>query len=116
MNGNLNSSNCANSPLGEGGILELATIDIKQGTNTDFENNLEKAQHVISQSKGYISHQFQKCIEQENRYILLIKWETLEAHTKGFRESELFKEWRALIGPFFESAPQVQHYELKFEM
>ena len=97
-------------------ILELATIDIKLGTNIDFESNLEKAHHVISQSKGYIGHQFQKCIEQENRYILLIKWETLEAHTKGFRESELFKEWRALIGPFFESAPQVQHYELKFEM
>lgn len=91
-------------------VLELATIDIKQGTNTDFETALEKAQHVISQSKGYISHQFQKCIEQENRYVLLIRWQTLEAHTKGFRESELFKEWRALIGPFFESAPQVQHY------
>jgi heme-degrading monooxygenase HmoA len=97
-------------------ILELATIDIKQGTNTDFEGNLEKAQHVISQSKGYISHQFQKCVEQENRYVLLIRWETLEDHTKGFRESELFKEWRALIGPYFESAPNVQHYELKFEM
>ena len=97
-------------------ILELATIDIKQGTNTAFENNLEKAQSVISQSKGYISHQFHKCVEQDNRYILLIKWQTVEAHTIGFRESELFKEWRALIGPFFESAPQVQHYELKFEM
>jgi heme-degrading monooxygenase HmoA len=45
-------------------ILELATIDIKQGTNIDFENNLEKAHHIISKSKGYISHQFQKCIEQ----------------------------------------------------
>lgn len=97
-------------------ILELATIDIKQGANTEFEIALEKAQHVISQSKGYIGHQFQKCVEQDNRYILLIRWETLEAHTKGFRESELFKEWRALIGPFFESAPNVQHYELKFEM
>ncbi len=97
-------------------VLELATIDIKQGTNADFEKSLEKAQHVINQSKGYISHQFQKCIEQDNRYVLLISWQTLEDHTKGFRESELFKEWRALIGPFFETPPMVQHYELKFEM
>ena len=97
-------------------ILELATINIKAGTNTDFESNLEKAQQVIIQSKGYIGHQFQKCIEQDNRYVLLIRWQSLEDHTKGFRESELFKEWRALIGPFFESAPVVQHYELKFEM
>jgi heme-degrading monooxygenase HmoA len=96
-------------------ILELATIDIKKGTNTDFEINLEKAQKVISQSKGYIRHQFHKCVEQENRYALLIHWETLEDHTVGFRESELFKEWRGLIGPFFETPPMVQHYQLKFE-
>ena len=102
--------------LGDGGILELATIDIKKGTNTEFETNLEKAQHVISQAKGYINHQFQKCTEQDNRYVLLIRWQTLEDHTKGFRESELFKDWRALIGPFFETPPFVQHYELKFEM
>jgi len=97
-------------------ILELATVDIKQGSNKDFEAALEKAQLVISKSKGYIGHQFQKCIEQNNRYVLLIRWETVEDHTKGFRESELFKEWRALIGPYFESTPVVQHYELKFEM
>ena len=97
-------------------ILEIATIDIKQGTNAAFEINLEKAQHVISTSKGYISHQFQKCIEQDSRYVLLIRWQTLEDHTKGFRESDLFIQWRALIGPFFETPPMVQHYELKFEM
>lgn len=93
-------------------ILELATIDIKQGANAMFEEALEKAQAVISQSKGYLGHQFQKCIEQDNRYVLLIRWQTLEDHTKGFRESELFKEWRSLIGPYFENPPFVQHYTL----
>lgn len=97
-------------------VLELATIDIKPGTNSDFEINLGKAQLVIGKSMGYLGHQFQKCIEQNNRYVLLIRWQSLEDHTKGFRESELFKEWRALIGPFFETPPTVQHYELKFEM
>ena len=97
-------------------VLELATVDIKSGTNAEFEDALNKAQHIISRSKGYIGHQFQKCIEQDNRYVLLIRWETLEDHTKGFREPELFKEWRALIGPYFETPPAVQHYELKFEM
>ena len=97
-------------------VLEIATIDIKPGTNVDFEKNLAQAQSVISQSEGYLGHEFQKCIERENRYVLLIKWATLEAHTEGFRGSELFKEWRALIGPFFENPPLVEHFELKFEM
>ena len=96
-------------------ILELATIDIKQGTNAEFEINLEKAQAVLSQAEGYIGHEFQKCIENENRYILLIKWVSLEAHTEGFRGSELFKEWRGLIGQFFEKPPHVEHFELKFK-
>ena len=97
-------------------ILELATIDIRKGTNIEFENNLEKAQSVISKSKGYIGHQFQKCLELDNRYVLLIRWQTLEDHIKGFRESDLFQQWRALIGPYFETPPFVQHYELKFEI
>ena len=97
-------------------VLELATVDIKSGTNAAFEEALNKAQYVISKSKGYIGHQFQKCVELDNRYVLLIRWETWEDHTKGFRESELFKEWRALIGSYFEAPPMVQHYELLFEM
>ena len=96
-------------------VLELATIDIKPGTNAQFEEKLDIAQGVISRSEGYLGHQFQHCIEQENRYILLIRWETLEAHTIGFRTSELFKEWRALIGEYFDSPPVVQHFESRFE-
>lgn len=96
-------------------ILELATIDIKPGTNEAFEARLNQAQAVLSRAGGYLGHQFQQGIEQENRYILLIRWESLEAHTVGFRGGELFKEWRGLIGEFFEAPPVVQHYALKFE-
>jgi heme-degrading monooxygenase HmoA len=93
-------------------ILEIATIDIKNGTNADFEKNLTQAQSVISKAEGYISHEFQHCLEQENRYVLLIRWETLEAHTIGFRGSPLFVEWRGLIGSFFEVPPTVQHFKV----
>jgi heme-degrading monooxygenase HmoA len=96
-------------------VLELATIDIKHGTNAEFEQNLQQAQQVLARAEGYIGHQFQKCIERDNRYILLIQWVSLEAHIEGFRNSELFKEWRGLIGQFFENPPIVEHFDLKFE-
>lgn len=91
-------------------ILELARIDIQEGTNQAFEAALDKAKGVISRSKGFRTIAHKRCVEQPNRYILLIEWDTIEDHTVGFRESELFKEWRALIGPFFAEAPLVQHY------
>ncbi len=96
-------------------ILELAILTIKPDSNAAFEEKLDQAQSIISKAEGYLGHQFQKCLERENRYILLIRWATLEAHTEGFRNSELFAEWRGLIGPHFEKPPEVEHYEMKFE-
>jgi len=96
-------------------ILEIANIEIEKGKNTAFEQQLEKAQHVISQAEGYLGHEFQQCLEHPEKYVLLIQWETLEAHTEGFRKSELFQEWRALIGDYFATTPHVEHYDLKFQ-
>jgi hypothetical protein len=44
--------------------------------------------------------------------MLALGWDTLEDHTVGFRESDLFVQWRALIGPFFANPPQVEHWNL----
>jgi len=33
-------------------------------------------------------------------------------HTVDFRESPAFAEWRGIVGPFFASAPQVEHFAL----
>lgn len=92
-------------------ILELANIEILAGQNSAFEAALEQAKKVISQSKGFVRIEVNKCIEESNRYTFFIYWETLEDHTIGFRGSDLFTQWRALIGPFFANPPQVLHYE-----
>jgi len=96
-------------------ILEIANIEIKKGENAVFEKQLEKAQSILSQAHGYLGHEFQQCMEHPEKYVLLIQWENLEAHTEGFRKSELFQEWRALIGEYFATTPQVEHYDLKFQ-
>ena len=41
--------------------------------------------------------------------MLLIEWESVEAHTVGFRESDRFPRWRALVGPYFDGDPRVEH-------
>ena len=33
---------------------------------------------------------------RENKYLLLVEWENLEAHTIGFRESEVYQEWKKM--------------------
>jgi len=91
-------------------ILEVAVLNIKEGISAEFEKAFEKAQLIISSMKGYKSHQLKKCIEENNKYILLVEWETLEDHEIGFRKSEQYQVWKALLHHFYDPFPTVQHY------
>ncbi|MEO1668630.1 MAG: antibiotic biosynthesis monooxygenase [Chloroflexota bacterium] len=94
-------------------ILEVAEVHVKEGTGADFETAVYKSRdQYISQTDGYISMEVQRGIENPNRYLLLIKWATLEAHTMNFRESDVFPKHRDLISPYFAKPPFVEHFEL----
>jgi heme-degrading monooxygenase HmoA len=96
-------------------ILEVAILDIKPGQEADFEAAFAQASSIISSMDGYISHELQHCIEKGNRYLLFVRWKTLEAHTVGFRGSEKYQEWRKLLHHFYDPFPVVEHYELTFK-
>ncbi|MDO7173032.1 antibiotic biosynthesis monooxygenase family protein [Mariniflexile sp. AS56] len=92
-------------------ILEIATLTIKKGLSSDFEKSFQEAQKIISSMKGYISHELKKCIEKNDKYILLVNWETVEDHEIGFRKSEEYQEWKKLLHHFYEPFPIVEHYK-----
>jgi heme-degrading monooxygenase HmoA len=96
-------------------ILELADIRIQPGQQAAFEKAIELGlSSVIAKAKGFRGAKVNHGIENPERYVLQIFWETLEDHTVGFRESPLFPEWRAIVGPFFAGPPQVEHFELTY--
>ena len=90
-------------------ILEIAQIDVKPGTEKDFEAAVAKAVPLFKNARGCKSMQLHRCVEQASRYRLVVDWETVEDHTVHFRGSEAFQEWRRLVGGFFASPPAVDH-------
>ena len=93
-------------------VLEHALIAIRPGTSEAFEAALAEAGDVIGASPGFVSLRLHRGIETPERYLLLVEWERLDDHLVGFRQSDRFTAWRALIGPYFASPPEVVHYEL----
>jgi heme-degrading monooxygenase HmoA len=94
-------------------ILEIADIHIKAGQQEAFEQAIEHGlSTVIAKAKGFQSFKVTRGIETPERFVLQIQWATLEDHTVGFRESEAFTQWRAIVGPFFAQPPHVEHFEL----
>ena len=61
---------------------------------------------------GTNTHQLQRCVEQSNRYLLLVQWDSLEAHTVGFRGSPEYQRWKQLLHHFYDPFPIVEHYAL----
>ncbi len=92
-------------------ILEVAILDVKPGLQSQFEAAFKEAQAIIASMKGYVSHELKKCLENPQRYILLVNWLTLNDHTVGFRESREYQKWRALLHHFYDPFPTVEHYE-----
>lgn len=94
-------------------ILEIADLRIQPGQQAAFEAAIARGlDTVIRQSHGFQGAKVNRGIESPERYVLQIFWATLEDHTVGFRESPLFAEWRAIVGPFFTAPPVVEHFEL----
>ncbi|HPH12601.1 MAG TPA: antibiotic biosynthesis monooxygenase [Burkholderiaceae bacterium] len=94
-------------------ILEIADIRIHPGQNAAFEEAIQRGlATVASRAKGFQGAKVNKGIESPERYVLQIFWETLENHTVDFRQGPLFVEWRAIVGPFFASPPNVEHFRL----
>ncbi len=91
-------------------ILEVAILDVKEEEIKNFEETFREASKIISSKKGYVSHSLQKCIEKDNRYLLMVTWQTLEDHTIGFRESKEYLQWKKLLHHFYEPFPIVEHY------
>lgn len=91
-------------------ILEVAMLDVRSGQEDAFEGAFATASSIISSMPGYIEHELQRCIEQPSRYVLLVRWETLEDHTVGFRGSPEYQEWKALLHHFYDPFPTVEHF------
>lgn len=92
-------------------ILEVAMLNVRSPMESEFEAAFAKASGIIASMKGYISHELHRCIEVPNRYLLLVRWQTLEDHTTGFRKSPEYDQWKQLLHHFYDPFPTVEHFE-----
>ena len=92
-------------------VTEIATLAAIPGHESDLEEALAKARPIFERAKGCKGVGFRRSIETPGRYLVIVEWETLEAHTVDFRGSEDFRAWRALVTPFLTNTPVAEHGE-----
>ncbi|HEY8913296.1 antibiotic biosynthesis monooxygenase [Lacisediminihabitans sp.] len=92
-------------------VTEHALLPVIPGKEREFEAAFTEARVIISSMPGFRRLSLSRSLESQSTYLLLVEWERLEDHTIGFRESEQYQQWRALLHRFYDPFPLVEHFE-----
>lgn len=91
-------------------VLEVADIRVIPGAEEDFANAYRGVRDMLASTPGCLSVRMTRSVETPARFVLLVEWESVDAHEQNFRGTDRFGHWRAAIGPFFENPPYVEHF------
>jgi len=92
-------------------VLEVALIDVTPGQEAKFTAAYRAAVPELTGAEGCRSVRMTRGVETPSRFVLLVEWDSVDAHENNFRATDRFGRWRAAIGPFFAGPPHVEHYE-----
>ena len=91
-------------------ILEHAVLPVVPDREADFEAAFAVARPLIEVQPGCLGVALHRSLETPNAYLLLVEWESVEAHTLGFRRSPEYARWRELLHHFYDPFPTVEHF------
>jgi heme-degrading monooxygenase HmoA len=91
-------------------VLEVALIDVIPGKEDAFSAAYRLGHPVLAGTPGCRSVRMTRGIESPSRFVLLVEWDSVEAHDENFRGTERFQTWRGHIGPYFANPPLVEHF------
>jgi heme-degrading monooxygenase HmoA len=91
-------------------VLEVALIDVSPGQEDAFAASYRLGHPILAGTPGCRSVRMTRGIESPSRFVLLVEWDSVEAHEKNFRATERFAQWRGHIGGHFAVPPRVEHF------
>jgi heme-degrading monooxygenase HmoA len=91
-------------------IIEHALLRVRSGEEAAFEAAMAESRPLIAASPGFHGIEVRPACESSSLYLLLVKWATIADHRDGFRKSDRYREWRALLHNFYDPMPDVSYF------
>ena len=92
-------------------IIEHALLQVRTGEEAAFEAAMAKARPLIAASPGFQGIEMRPAAEKPGLYLLLVRWDSIAHHRDGFRKSDRYEQWRALLHRFYDPMPNVDYFE-----
>ena len=91
-------------------IIEHAVLIVAPDRTAAFEADLARARPLIAASPGFLGIEVRPAAEQAGTYLLLVRWASIADHRDGFRISDRYQHWRALLHPYYDDLPVVSYF------
>jgi heme-degrading monooxygenase HmoA len=93
-------------------FIERAEIPVKEGMEADFAAAMAaRGTAILGSAPGCSKVTVGRGVENPGKFILLLEWDSVESHT-ALTKTDEFKEFGALVGPFFGGSPNMEHFEV----
>jgi heme-degrading monooxygenase HmoA len=92
-------------------LVERSELLIKAGVEDDFAAVMnDRGLPILKGVPGVVSVQMGRGVENPSKFILLVEWETMDAHT-AFKSNPVYPEFGQLFGPYAQGGT-MEHFEI----
>jgi heme-degrading monooxygenase HmoA len=93
-------------------VVEYIRYRIPGERQQQFEAAYSDAGGSLAASEHCLAYELSHGVEEPERYILRIEWDSLEGHEQGFRRDPEFQSFFAAVRPFVDDIEEMRHYRV----
>jgi heme-degrading monooxygenase HmoA len=93
-------------------IVEYIRYTIDPGRTDEFDDAYRRGGALLDASRHCLRWEVARCVDEPEKQIVRIEWDSAEGHLQGFRQSADFKPFLEATRPFFKDIEEMTHYEV----
>ncbi|SHE53408.1 Heme-degrading monooxygenase HmoA [Seinonella peptonophila] len=91
--------------------IEIIRYRIPDEHKKSFIQAYQDAGKYLEESPNCLGFEIIQGVEEPERFIVRIHWDSLDGHLQSFRQSPQFQAFFQHVRPFFQSIEEMKHYE-----
>jgi len=91
-------------------IIEHVLLPVSADQRAQFLDVFAFARRFIEPSPGFRGLSIHPPINDDGPMLLMVMWDSVADHQDGFRQSERYVQWKALLHPFYPTMPTVSYF------
>jgi quinol monooxygenase YgiN len=93
-------------------VVEYIRYKVPSTDTQAFEKAYATAGDILGTSEHCLRYELSRCVDEPGCYVVRIEWDSIDGHMQGFRHSDVFQRFFAVVRPYVNQIEEMRHYEI----